>query len=258
MVVGMDVFKEFFKEFQDSYLIIGGTACDIIIEDAGFVPRATDDIDMILIINVLNPEFVKRFWEFIKDGNYAKNQIDSEKRNCFRFRDPNNKTFPKQIELFSKIPDLIELNPDVHITPIPVGEGLSSLSAILLNDEYYKFTLNHSTIKEDTHVANAEALICLKAFAYIDNKRRKDEGQEVRQEDITKHKYDVFRMVFMLNPDDVFELPGDIKKDLQQFADEVKNNLPSPDIFKINRFGTKDMEGIYKQLLKSFNLKINE
>ena len=41
MVVGLDTFKVFFKNFQDAYLIIGGTACDILIDEAGFVPRAT-------------------------------------------------------------------------------------------------------------------------------------------------------------------------------------------------------------------------
>jgi len=258
MVIGIDVFREFFKDFSDSYLIIGGTACDIIIEEAGFTPRATDDIDMILIIEALSPEFVKRFWEFIKTGNYTIRQIEEGKRNCYRFADPKEKSFPFQIELFSKVPDIIELDPDAHITPVPVEEGLSNLSAILLNDDYYKFALKQSTNKEGIHVANVEAIICLKAFAYLDNTKRKNDGQDVKQRDIDKHKYDVFRMVFMLKPDDVFELPDDIKTDLQHFADTVKDDLPSADIFKINRFGTKDMNTIYQQLLANFNLKIKE
>jgi hypothetical protein len=33
-------------------------------------PRATDDIDMILIIEKMTPEFGKRFWEFIVLGEY--------------------------------------------------------------------------------------------------------------------------------------------------------------------------------------------
>ena len=57
MVVGLDTFSTHFKDFQDSYIIIGGTACDIIIEEAGFVPRATDDIDIILIVEALSPDF---------------------------------------------------------------------------------------------------------------------------------------------------------------------------------------------------------
>jgi len=36
MVRGLDNFKNYFKDYTDNYVIIGGTACDIIIEDAGF------------------------------------------------------------------------------------------------------------------------------------------------------------------------------------------------------------------------------
>ena len=35
MVIGIEKFREYFKAFADSYVIIGGTACDIILEDAG-------------------------------------------------------------------------------------------------------------------------------------------------------------------------------------------------------------------------------
>ena len=31
MVRGIDTFKEFFKGFEDNYVIIGGTACEILI-----------------------------------------------------------------------------------------------------------------------------------------------------------------------------------------------------------------------------------
>ena len=41
------------------------------------------------------------------------------------------------IELFSRKPDAILLNEPAHLTPIPVEADLSSLSAILLSDDYY-------------------------------------------------------------------------------------------------------------------------
>ena len=70
MVIGIDKFREYFKDFTGNYIIIGGTACDIILDDAGFTPRATKDIDIILIVEALKPEFVEQFWSFIKEGNY--------------------------------------------------------------------------------------------------------------------------------------------------------------------------------------------
>lgn len=35
MVAGIDKFKEYFLEYENNYIIIGGTACDIIEESAG-------------------------------------------------------------------------------------------------------------------------------------------------------------------------------------------------------------------------------
>lgn len=49
MVKGITVFKKYFEEYPDNYTIIGGTACDILMEEAGFIARTTKDIDLILI-----------------------------------------------------------------------------------------------------------------------------------------------------------------------------------------------------------------
>ncbi|MEY4805122.1 MAG: hypothetical protein RL331_1643 [Bacteroidota bacterium] len=254
MVIGLSIFKDFFKEYQDTYMIIGGTACDFLIEDAGFEPRATDDIDMVLIVEALTPEFVQKFWEFIKEGGYEIKQINEEKRNCYRFCTPTNKTFPKQIELFSTVPDAIDHNGEFHLTPIPTIDGVSNLSAILLNEDYYSFTVDHSDIREGVHYANIEAIICLKAYAYLDNVKRKKAGQDVRQRDIDKHKYDIFRMVFLLPEESKFILPEFIKNHLQEFTDQVKKALPTPDIFKNNGFGEQNMELLYNLLKTIFDL----
>lgn len=63
MVKGIEIFKQYFARYSDSYVIIGGTACDMIEERAGQNPRATKDIDIILIIEALTSEFVRRFWQ---------------------------------------------------------------------------------------------------------------------------------------------------------------------------------------------------
>lgn len=254
MVVGLNIFKEYFKDYQDNYLIIGGTACDILIEDAGFEPRATDDVDMVLIVEALTPEYIQLFWKFIKEGNYEVKEYHEKKRNCYRFYKPENKAFPKQIELFSKIPDVIDHNGEFHLTPIPTIDGVSNLSAILLNEDYYNFTIHHSTIKDDVHFANVEAIICLKAFAYLDNKKRKEAGEDVKTRDIDKHKYDIFRMTFLFPLDNVIELPEIIKENLQEFVDSIKEDLPSQDIFKQNGFGKQDMGKIFEQLKTIFSL----
>ena len=68
MVVGMESFREAFKEFPDCYTIIGGAACDIIMSDHDTDFRATKDIDMILILEDKYQEFAKAFWNYIKEA----------------------------------------------------------------------------------------------------------------------------------------------------------------------------------------------
>ena len=53
MVKGIEKFKEHFGKYQDNYVIIGGTACEVHEDAAGQKPRATKDIDMILIVEAL-------------------------------------------------------------------------------------------------------------------------------------------------------------------------------------------------------------
>ena len=54
MVIGLEAFREAFKGYEDCYTIIGGTACDILMNKANFDFRATRDIDMILLIENTN------------------------------------------------------------------------------------------------------------------------------------------------------------------------------------------------------------
>ena len=130
MVRGLTTFKKYFEKYANNYVIIGGTACDMIIGEAGFNPRATRDIDMILVVEALSTDFVKQFWKFIEDGNYRRKEKNEEDRKYYRFILPEKEEFPYQVELFSRNPDLFDLNEGTHLTPIPVDDDLTSLSAI--------------------------------------------------------------------------------------------------------------------------------
>jgi len=107
MVRGIEKFKEYFAGYEDNYIIIGGTACDILEENAGQQPRATKDIDIILIVEALTPDFVNRFWEFIKTGQYETRQRGNGKHEYFRFLKPRITDFPLQIEIFARKPDVL-------------------------------------------------------------------------------------------------------------------------------------------------------
>ena len=70
MVRGITNFKKRFQGYEEQYVIIGGTACDLIMENEELPFRATKDIDLVLIVEALTAEFGETFWEFIKEAEY--------------------------------------------------------------------------------------------------------------------------------------------------------------------------------------------
>ncbi len=257
MVRGLGAFTKYFKDFKEHYIIIGGTACDLIIDEAGLTPRATRDIDIILVVEVLSADFVKKFWQFIKDGQYEQKEKSDTERKYYRFIKPENTEFPFQLELFARNPDLMDLDEEAHLTPIPVADELTSLSAILLNDDYYHYLLDHSVLKNSLHIAKTEALICLKAKAYLEIASRIAGGSKEESRNLRKHKGDVFRLVVLLTEEDIFELPEPIKSDLQEFVDAIKGNLPPPSIFKEMGLSSISVDKVYNQIIKIFQLNKN-
>lgn len=59
MIHGLDKFREYFQDFKDNYVIIGGLASYLLLDDAGFdMARATKDIDLVLSVEALNDAFI--------------------------------------------------------------------------------------------------------------------------------------------------------------------------------------------------------
>ncbi len=257
MVRGLEIFKKHFEHYSANYVIIGGAACDIILDEAGFVPRATKDIDIILAVEALSPDFVKQFWKFIDEGKYQQREKSNGDKEYYRFLKPGNPDFPLQIELFSRTPDWIILEEEAHLTPIPVDDDLSSLSAILLNPDYYNYIIEHSQVNEGLHHANMEALICLKAKAFLDIKERLEKGSKEDTKHLKKHKEDVFRLTVMLPPESIFELPATIQAHINQFAEFVSVILPDKAIFKEMGMGDVEPNNVFERLKKSFRVNVD-
>ena len=168
---------------------------------------------------------------------------------------PEDTSFPFQIELFSRTPDTIDLQAGAHLTPIPVDDDLSSLSAILMDDDYYNFMIEHSTDEDGLHRANTEALICLKAKAFLEIADRIANGSTEDKKQLKKHKADVFRMAVMMREDAVYELPAPIKEKLQAFMNVAAEELPDREIFKVMGLGSVNVKNIYDRLIATFQLK---
>lgn len=109
MVRGIDQFRTHFKDFKDRYILIGGAACYLALDEAGLEFRATKDIDIVLCFEALDAEFARAIWDFINRGRYKNTQKSTGKKLFYRFYDPEDKTFPYMLEFFSRTPDALKL-----------------------------------------------------------------------------------------------------------------------------------------------------
>ena len=240
MVKGLDTFREFFEEYEDQYVLIGGAACDIAFESNDVSFRATRDLDMVLIIEALTPDFGEKFWDFIVAGKYRNKSTNSGKPQFYRFDKPEDDSFPKMIELFCRSD--FELKKAEGITPVHIDDEISSLSAILLDDDYYRVLLNGKTIRNSLSVLRPEYIILFKAKAYLDLKARKDSGESVDSKDIRKHKQDILRITAELMLDKVEGLPDSVYRDIEQFINVLEQEPLDNNSLKL--YGLKNDEVI--------------
>lgn len=136
---GLEKFKQYFSRHPNSFVLIGGTACTLVMEELGLEFRSTKDIDMVLIVEALSEEFVSDFWRFIEAGGYQNRCKSTGHEIFYRFSSPKEGDYPAMIELFSRRPNEIRIPEGCHLTPIPTSDSVASLSAILLDDCYYAF-----------------------------------------------------------------------------------------------------------------------
>ena len=231
MVQGIECFSRFFTGFEDRYILIGGAACDLWLSNAQFKPRATKDLDIVLIIEAIDELFVRRFWNFIKEGGYKKAEVLAKPRRYYRFSMPKSSGFPFMLELFSRRPNLIDPLPGQRITIIPVAGDISSLSAILLDDEVYTFILEFRRLLSGIPVLSPQALIPLKAEAFTNLRAKKLKGECVDIDNISKHRGDILRLSLLLTSEDRIVLPPLLKHDLLEVIQDIEEDAPDWRIF---------------------------
>ena len=125
------------------------------------------------------------------------------------------------IELFSRRPDYLKAL-DSRLAPIHVSEDVISLSAILLDEDYYNL-LKAGTIDVDgVSVLDIKYLVLFKIKAWLDLSLRKDQNENVDSKNIKKHKNDVLRLMVNIGPDDNLVIKGQILNDVVAF---LKSNI---------------------------------
>lgn len=220
MVKGLDVFRAWFADYPDQYILIGGTAATLAMEEAGLEFRATKDLDIVLHVEALTPAFGKTFWKFIEAGGYEIRQAsDTGKPTFYRFQQPTDNNFPAMVELFSRTPDSLRPIEGGRLTPIPFDEAVSSLSAILLDDTYYAFIMAGRREVDGLPWVGEDRLIPLKAVAWLELSARKEQGAQVDAKNIRKHANDVLRLSQLLAPATRILLDAKIADDMRRFLD---------------------------------------
>jgi hypothetical protein len=254
MVTGINTFKNHFIDFTNSYILIGGAACDFWFTGLGINFRATKDLDIILIVEALKKTFIERFWHFIIEGQYEIIQKSSGEPCFYRFIKPKTLDYPSQLELFSRKPDILGNFENAHITPIPAEDELSSLSAILLNDDYYNFTIKNSDIVDDLHLAKTETLICLKSKAFTDLAQRNLKGEKIDSKDIKKHLNDVIKLTLTIPGNIQINLSETLKADKNLFFETMRNYNPDFQLigkdFGLPKFSESDFIQLYHTIFQ--------
>ena len=231
MVVGIDKFREYFAGHEDQYAIIGGAACDLLFDRVGLEFRATKDIDMVLCVEVVDAAFGETFKAFLEAGGYEARERSDGEREFYRFHQPMDESYPFMIELFARRPEALSLPEDAGLTPIPTEEDGISLSAILLEEGYYEALQGEKREVDGVTIIDETLLIPFKAHAFLDLRKRKEQGDKVDSRNIKKHRNDVFRLAQLLSEDADIEMPEPIQNDMRRFLDlmEADQNLNPKD-----------------------------
>ena len=218
MVTGVDRFRDHFAGHDHQYVLIGGAACELLMEEVGLAFRATKDLDIVLIVEALDPAFSERFWMFVEEGGYEIRERSEGERILYRFQKPAKLDYPAMLELFSRNPEGLVLAEGSAFTPLPIGDEAASLSAILLDEDYYAFLKAMVREVGGIPVLGEAAIIPFKARAWIDLGQRRDAGDRVDEKDVKKHRNDVARLLQLLPADARYDVPDKVRADMSVFV----------------------------------------
>ncbi|RJQ28683.1 hypothetical protein C4565_03410 [Candidatus Parcubacteria bacterium] len=98
MVAGLDRFRTHFTDFADQYVLIGGTATFLVLDEAGLDARMTRDLDIVLCVEALESDFVEAFWAFVHAGGYQNQQRSTGKKVFYRFDKPVDPSYPARVK----------------------------------------------------------------------------------------------------------------------------------------------------------------
>lgn len=227
LVAGIEKFKEAMAGYEDCYVLIGGGACSILLNEAGADFRLTKDLDVVVLVDDCPASFAQAVWDFVRDGGYRAWTRREGSCSYYRFAlpsgSPNVGKYPGEIELFSRHPSFTLEDENSHVAPMPFDESVSSLSAIILEDGYYEFIRSNAVTMDGVSVLSALHIIPLKMRAHVDNHRLHDEGIHISEKVLKKHRNDVMELSGLLSADARLELEGQLRADAELFLNDLED-----------------------------------
>lgn len=221
---GFDHFCDTLKGLEADYVIIGGGAAAILMDDEGLEFRATKDVDLVVLGH--SDELIIRILAYIKDGSYKIKEATETTPKYYRFKEPSKKECPAMIEIFARNELKLQLEEGQYIIPIK-SDSAEKLSAILLDDEYFDLIRKNLVTSESGIILiNAIANICLKARAHRELFERRESGDKtVDEKSIQKHLKDIWRLAAVLTGEEIIDLDGSPQHDIAS-AIEKLSKLP--------------------------------
>lgn len=225
MVKGLEHFKDYFRAHSENFILVGGVATYLLLDEVGAAKvRATKDLDIVLIMKP-SSDFLNAIKAYIKLGDYEIQMGNKGQATFYRFQKPKGDEFPVMIELFATAVGNLDLNEGQHIVPVVNEAGIESLSAILLDDEYYAIIKKNAVEKDGIYLLNEMGLIPFKAKAYLEIKARGGDSRDWK-----KHRGDIINLaVASLTEESEEKLKGKVRDHFLEFMEDLKRDL-TPEI----------------------------
>lgn len=244
---GLSHFQQYCKDLEEMYVVVGGFAT-VMLLDEGLGDghgKATHDIDLVLL-TTCSIEMSQRIKQYVQEGKYEIQKGNKDQYHYYRFVKPEIEGFAKEIELFASNENDLKLDDSQRIIPIDPEEGLYSLSAIMLDPEYFEMIKNNITMSVVAPCTNTQATIMLKMSAFFDLKARNDNKWK-------KHRQDILKLSLLLTGEERLQMTGRMVEDFESFMTHLEKDVDQKMIKTIlNGMVTVDKEHTLETLKKVF------
>ena len=155
--------------------------------------------------------------------------------------------FDGMLELFART-DVDLRDAESGLMPIHIDDEVSSLSAILLDEEYYRLLVENRTSAGGVAVLSVEGLIPFKAKAWLDLSARRAGGQAVDEKSVKKHRNDVCRLATLLAGGERPAMSEGVRADMRRFLEAYESDPVDPKALKIKGVGAQQVVEVLKSV----------